>query len=408
MVAHTLLLPGSILGPCSTSEPTTIPIDDDTMSETRPIRIVIAGGGTGGHVLPAISVIEELERRRTAMDLLWIGSKTGIEGNEARARGIPFRSVSTGKFRRYPDIKTVADAVRVPLGIPQAWWILRGFRPDVIFSTGGYVSTPTVIGGTRMAPVLSHEQTAVMGLANRLNARFVDVQALTFESSRRYAPNGSRAIVTGNPVRASLETGSRAAGLERFGFDERLPVLFVTGGARGSSPINERIEAILDQLLPVMQVLHQTGARSDNPDFDRLSRRREQVPERLRTRYALVERVRDEMADIYAMSDLILARAGAGTVAEIAYLGKASVLIPLPGAGGNEQHRNAEALASVDGAIVIDQDEATPQRLASMLLDLMADPARRADIGANAMKACFRDAASRLADELLALANRRR
>jgi UDP-N-acetylglucosamine--N-acetylmuramyl-(pentapeptide) pyrophosphoryl-undecaprenol N-acetylglucosamine transferase len=216
------------------------------MTSNRPIRIVIAGGGTGGHVLPAMSVIEELERRGVPMELLWIGSKNGVEGNEARARGIPFRAVETGKFRRYPDFRTVTDAARVPLGVPQAWWILRGFHPDVIFSTGGYVSTPSVIGGTRMAPVLSHEQTAVLGLATRLNGRFVDVQALTFDSSLNYAKDTSKTVVTGNPVRASLKAGTRESGLRRFGFRTDLPVLFVTGGARGSTPLNERIEAILD------------------------------------------------------------------------------------------------------------------------------------------------------------------
>lgn len=376
------------------------------MSSNRPIRIAIAGGGTGGHVLPAMSVIEELQRRGVAMELLWIGSKHGVEGNEAKARGIPFRTVATGKFRRYPDFKTVTDAVKVPLGVPQAWWILRSFHPDVIFSTGGYVSTPSVIGGTRMAPVLSHEQTAVLGLATRLNARFVDVQALTFDSSLTYAKDTSKTVVTGNPVRASLKEGTREGGLQRFGFRSELPVLFVTGGARGSSPLNERIEVILDDLLERIQILHQTGATNDNPDFERLSARKKHLDPALRDRYFVVERVREEMADIYAMADLMLARAGAGTVAEIAYLGKTAILIPLPGAGGHEQHRNAEALSSVDGAVVIDQGEATPAMLREAIFGLIDDPERRMTIGTNATKAGRPDAAARLADQLLELALR--
>ncbi len=378
------------------------------MSSSRPIRIAIAGGGTGGHVLPALSVIEELERRGVEMELLWIGSKTGVEGSEARARGVPFRAVSTGKFRRYPDFRTVTDAVRVPLGVPQAWWILRSFRPDVIFSTGGYVSTPSVVGGTRMAPVLSHEQTAVLGLATRLNGRFVDVQALTFETSLALTKDRSKTVVTGNPVRGSLKEGSRESGLQRFGFRSDMPVLFVTGGARGSSPLNERIEAILDDLLEHLQILHQTGATTDNPDFERLSARRQALPVETRDRYRVVERIRDEMADVYAMADLMLARAGAGTVAEIAYLGKTAILIPLPGSGGNEQLRNAEALSSIDGAVVIDQQDASPTRLREVILDLAANPERRGQIGANASRAGRPDAAARIADQLLALAEQRR
>lgn len=377
------------------------------MSNNRPIKIVIAGGGTGGHVLPALSVIEELQRRNVPMELLWIGSKNGVEGNEARARGIPFQAISTGKFRRYPDFKTVTDAARVPLGVPQAWRILRKFHPDVIFSTGGYVSTPSVVAGARMAPVLTHEQTAVLGLATRLNGRFVDVQALTFDSSLAYVKDKKKTVVTGNPVRASLKEGTRDGGLQRFGFRSDLPVLFVTGGARGSSPLNERIESILDNLLLSTQILHQTGARTDNPDFERLSARKKQLPIELHDRYFVIERVRDEMADVYAMTDLMLARAGAGTVAEISYLGKTAILIPLPGSGGHEQHRNAEALSSVDGAIVIDQSEASPAMLRTLIIELLADPARRAVIGSNATKASRPDAAARLADQLLELARSR-
>ena len=122
----------------------------------------------------------------------------------------------------------------------------------------------------------------------------------------------------------------------------------------------------------------------------------------------MVERIREEMADVYAMADLMLARAGAGTVAEIAYLGKTAILIPLPGAGGNEQHRNAEALSSIDGAVVIDQTEASPERLRQVIIDLMSNPLRRQEIGGNAAKAGRPDAAARLADQLLALANARK
>ena len=140
----------------------------------------------------------------------------------------------------------------------------------------------------------------------------------------------------------------------------------------------------------------------------RLSDKQRRLAAELRERYFVVERVREEMADIYAMADLMLARAGAGTVAEIAFLGKPAILIPLPGAGGHEQHRNAEALSSIDGAVVIDQTEASPEKLREMILGLIADPERRRMIGANAMNASRPDAAARLADQLLELALRRR
>ncbi|MEJ7837795.1 MAG: glycosyltransferase, partial [Thermomicrobiales bacterium] len=140
--------------------------------EHAPIRILIAGGGTGGHVLPAIAVIEELRARSLSIELLWVGGKSGVEAQIAEQHQVPFVAIHTGKLRRYFSIQNFADALRIPVGIVRSGLHVRSFRPDVIFSTGGAVSVPTLIFGHRMAPVLTHEQTAQVGLANRTAARF--------------------------------------------------------------------------------------------------------------------------------------------------------------------------------------------------------------------------------------------
>ncbi|MBA3415995.1 MAG: glycosyltransferase, partial [Chloroflexia bacterium] len=142
------------------------------------IRLVIAGGGTGGHVLPALATVEELRRRRLVADILWVGSDAGIERDAALAAGIPFRSVPTGKLRRYFSLQTLTDAGRLPLGVAQARRALAAFRPDVVFGTGGFVSVPTLIAAKGIAPILTHEQTAILGLATRINARFADLLAV--------------------------------------------------------------------------------------------------------------------------------------------------------------------------------------------------------------------------------------
>jgi UDP-N-acetylglucosamine--N-acetylmuramyl-(pentapeptide) pyrophosphoryl-undecaprenol N-acetylglucosamine transferase len=375
------------------------------MSQVPAIRIVIAGGGTGGHVVPALAVVEELRRQNAAVELLWIGSHGGVERETAERELIPFRSVATGKFRRYLALKTIPDAFRIPFGSLQAWRILRQFRPDVIFSTGGFVSTPSVVAGTRMAPVLGHEQTASLGLATRINMRFVDVLALSFEQCRAHT-NGvdCRVIVTGNPVRRSLDDGSRGRGLALFGFSGEMPVAYITGGLCGASPLNHRVEQLLPGLLEHCQILHQTGSGSDNPDFERLSALQASLPSRLRSNYQVRERLGKEIADVYAMADLVVGRAGAGTVAELAYLGKPSILIPLPGSGGGEQMRNAALLASTGAAISLPQLEATPQRLGDEILGLLASPERLREMAANALAAGKPDAAKRLSSEILALA----
>jgi UDP-N-acetylglucosamine--N-acetylmuramyl-(pentapeptide) pyrophosphoryl-undecaprenol N-acetylglucosamine transferase len=370
----------------------------------QPMRLLIAGGGTGGHVHPALAVLEELERREIATDPMWIGSRAGLEREAAARTGIHFLEIPTGKFRRYLDWRTPLDVARVPLGVARAWWYVRGYRPEVVFSTGGFVSVPTVIAAARLAPILTHEQTATLGLATKINARFADVLALSWEASLRSAHGiRCRTVVTGNPIRASLAAGNAERARFRYGFDAVLPFLYVTGGARGASPLNERIGALLPDLLSHCQVLHQTGPPAANSDAAILRQARGTWPEEIRRRYQVVEFVGDELADVYAAADLILGRAGAGTVAELACLGLPSVLIPLPDTGGDEQSRNARLLSDAGGAVVIEQVEATPERLRDALVDLLLDPGRRQSMAKKARAVGRPDAAARLADELLAL-----
>ncbi|MBA2278542.1 MAG: UDP-N-acetylglucosamine--N-acetylmuramyl-(pentapeptide) pyrophosphoryl-undecaprenol N-acetylglucosamine transferase, partial [Chloroflexia bacterium] len=295
---------------------------DDEHDNRSALRIVIAGGGTGGHVLPAIAVVEELRRRQTAVELLWIGSSDGVEREQAERSGVPFIAVPTGKLRRYLSFQNIVDATRVPLGIIAAWRALRQFRPDVVFSTGGAVSVPTALAAARMAPILTHEQTAQIGLANRTVARVADTFAVGFEPTANLARKlHRRVVVTGNPVRRSLADGDAARGFERFGFDPELPLIYVTGGARGASPLNDRIGALLPDLLERCQVLHQTGPESANRDAVRLREMREEWPARLQQRYQVVEFIGAELSDVYAATSLVVGRAGAGTVSELAYLG---------------------------------------------------------------------------------------
>ena len=380
----------------------------ETGSQPCAIRLAIAGGGTGGHVHPALAVVEELRGRDLVADLLWIGSESGVEREAAARLGIPFQSVQTGKLRRYFSIQTLTDAGRLPLGIGQARQLLSRFRPDVVFSTGGFVSVPSVVAAKGLAPVVTHEQTAVLGLATRINARFADVLAVSWDDTAVLARAiHRRVVVTGNPVRESLNEGVGDRGLVAFGFSTDLPLLYVTGGARGASPLNTRLEQLLPELLEHCQVLHQTGPQSANDDGQRLLARRAEWPVRLRERYHPIEFVGSELPDVYAAADLILGRAGAGTVAELSYLGKPAILIPLPGAGGDEQTRNARILADLGGAVLIPQEHATPGLLRHTIIDLVTDQARRKTMSESAAMAGKLDASARLVDVLLDVCGRR-
>ncbi len=374
-------------------------------SGERPLRLIIAGGGTGGHVLPAVAVLEELARREVRLDCLWIGSGDGVEQRAAADAGVAFRAIQNGKLRRYPDLRNLRDAARIPVGVVQAAQIVRRFRPDVILSTGGFVSVPTVIGARRSGPIVTHEQTAILGLATRINLRFGAILAVSFPETMAVARGmAGRVELTGNPIRASLQAGDADRGRAAFGLSVELPILTVMGGARGASPINERVRDMLPDLLQHAQIVHQTGPASANEDAADLGRMRATWPEQLQRRYVIRDFIRDELPDVYAMTDLVLARAGAGTVAELAVLGLPSILIPLPHAGGDEQTRNAEVLARAGAAVMIRQNDATPRTLHETVLAILHDTSRRQGMAEAARLLGNLDAAARLSDLLIELA----
>jgi UDP-N-acetylglucosamine--N-acetylmuramyl-(pentapeptide) pyrophosphoryl-undecaprenol N-acetylglucosamine transferase len=301
------------------------------------LRLAITGGGTGGHVLPALAVVDELRQRGALADLIWIGSSGGVESQAADEAGIRFVAIPTGKLRRYLSLRNLTDAARIPLGVLAARRALAAFSPDVVLSTGGFVSVPAVVAARGIAPVLTHEQTAILGLANRINARFADVLAVSHSQTESLAARlHGRVVVTGNPIRTGLTAGDRSRGLQRLGFEAALPVVYVTGGARGASPINQRIAALLPGILEQAQIVHQTGPLSANADVSNLSQLKETLPEAVRHRYYVVEFLGEELPDIYAVADLVVGRAGAGTIAELAYVGLPAILVPLPGARGDE------------------------------------------------------------------------
>jgi UDP-N-acetylglucosamine--N-acetylmuramyl-(pentapeptide) pyrophosphoryl-undecaprenol N-acetylglucosamine transferase len=352
-----------------------------------------------------LAVVDELRQRGSLVDPIWIGSAEGVERRAAEERGIQFVAIPTGKLRRYLSLRNLTDAARVPLGVLAARRALAAFRPDVVLSTGGFVSVPAVVAARGIAPVLTHEQTAILGLANRINARFAEVLAVSHYQTVSLASRlHNRVALTGNPIRASLTAGDRSRGLQRLGFEATMPVVYVTGGARGASPINQRIAALLPGILDRTQIVHQTGPPSANADAGSLSQTKESLPEQIRHRYHVVEFLGDELPDIYAAADLVVGRAGAGTIAELAYVGLPAILLPLPGARGDEQTLNARVLGDVGAAVVIAQQDATPERLHEEILALLDDAERRERM-ANAARTVARpDAAARLADELLSLA----
>jgi UDP-N-acetylglucosamine--N-acetylmuramyl-(pentapeptide) pyrophosphoryl-undecaprenol N-acetylglucosamine transferase len=375
------------------------------------LRMIVTGGGTGGHTYPALTTVHTLQARLaasgTAPELLWVGVAEGLEAKIAVRNGIPFKAVTTGKLRRSPNPRELArnlvDAFRIPLGILQAAFTVARTRPAVVLSTGGFVSVPIGLAAALFrVPYLMHEQTLSLGLANRILARVATRILLSHEASLEHLPERARrrAVVTGNPVRPAVLSGDAAKGFAAYGLDPALPLVLVTGGAAGAQQINRMLTGALAALLPHCQIVHQCGSLS-HAEMQQVAAG---LPAHLASRYHVVDFIHDELPDLLAAAAVVVARSGAGTVAELTALGKACVLVPYPHAAGDEQRITARHLAQHGAAVMLDGDEATPEHLRDTLGALLADPQRRAALAQAATTHGKPDAADQVVTEILTAA----
>ncbi|MBI3454418.1 MAG: undecaprenyldiphospho-muramoylpentapeptide beta-N-acetylglucosaminyltransferase [Candidatus Rokubacteria bacterium] len=373
-----------------------------------PLRIVIAGGGTGGHTSAGLAIAAALRARLgDDLALAWVGSHAGLEATRVPAAGIPYHAIATGKLRRSLALRNLSDlGLRVPAGLLQAWRLLGRLRPDVVVATGGFVAVPTALAAAaRRRPLLVHEQVAVPGLANRLIARLADRVAVTFAASAAAFP-AWKVVVTGNPVRPELLAGDRARAVERLRLNATVPLVYVTGGAQGSHRINRAVGAALERLLTLGQLIHQCGA-NEYDDAGWLARQAHRLSAPTRARYRLAEFVTEELADVYAAATLVVSRAGAGTVTELCALGLPALLIPLPGARGDEQTANARILTEAGAAVLLPERELTPSGLVERVEELLGDPGRLKQMAERARSLARPDAAEQLAELILELARGR-
>lgn len=390
---------------------------NETQSSSRPFRLLVTGGGTGGHTYPALTAVRTLRARLLAegrsLEVLWIGTPEGLEARVAPAEGIPFATVATGKIRRSSNpLKMISpanirDMARVPLGVLQARRIVKRFRPDVVLATGGYVAVPAGLAA-RMCrrPLVLHEQTVRLGLANRKLAGSAAAVAVSSESSLPLLPEAVRgsAVVTGNPVRPEVLTGhpdKAVTALGLHGFERRLPTVYVTGGAQGAQQINNLVAEALPWLLERANVVHQAGP--DN--VDALRQRAVALPPALAARYHLTGYVGPELPDVLALADVVISRSGAGTIAELTALGVPAVFVPLASSAGNEQAHNAAHLQDAGAAMSLSGDVTLPA-LQNAVGPLLTDPGLRAAMAAQARAHGRPDAAERLVDVVLSVAVR--
>lgn len=366
----------------------------------RELRIIVTGGGTGGHVFPAIAVAQELRERRPDARVMFVGTERGLEAKVVPAAGFPIRFVRAQPVTR-DFLKAAQAVVENLLGMVQALRVVHGFSPHVVVGSGGYVSVPvTLAAWIFFKPTVLLEQNVVPGKATRLLSLRASRVCVSFEATA--PPLGTKAAVTGNPVREEIVRLTREEGRARLGVaDDRL-CLLVTGASQGAHSVNE---AVIDAL-PMWKdrpwhVLHLTGRRDFETVRDRISGLLGGGATLTWDGRAFLE----DMASAYAAADLVVTRAGATTMAELTCRGLPAVLIPYPYAGGH-QIENARWLEQAGGALVV-SDERARDDLSSTVIELVNDPSRRAAMGRASAAVGHPDAAARIVDEILRVAGER-
>ena len=313
-------------------------------------RIILTGGGTAGHVTPNIALIPAL--KKAGYDIHYIGSKNGIERRLIQDLDIPYHPISSGKLRRYFDLKNFTDPFRVMRGYFQASRLIRKLKPDILFSKGGFVSVPVVIAANRKkVPVIIHESDITPGLANKLSFGSARKVCCNFPETVRYLPEG-KAVLTGSPIRTELFSGNKEKGLALCGFRPDKPVLLVMGGSLGSVAINNAVRASLDSLADEFQIIHLCGKGHLDPNLD------------TREGYCQFEYISKELPDLFAAADLFISRAGANTICEILALKKPNILIPLTAAASRgDQLLNAASFEKSGYSYVLQEENVTRDSL---------------------------------------------
>ena len=313
-------------------------------------RILLTGGGTAGHVTPNIALLPRL--RELGYDISYMGSYEGIERKLIEELQIPYYGISSGKLRRYFDPKNFTDPFKVLKGCMEARRIIRKLQPDVVFSKGGFVSVPVVLAAAHYKiPVILHESDMTPGLANRICIPSARKVCCNFPETLSHLPK-QKAVLTCSPIRQELLTGDAVKALRFTGLTPDRPVLLVMGGSLGATAVNEAVRSILPRLLKEFQVIHLCGKGKVDPSLSALSG------------YVQYEYIQDELKDLFALSDIVISRAGANAICELLALRKPNLLIPLSAAASRgDQILNARSFERQGFSLVMEEEAVTPEAL---------------------------------------------
>ncbi len=354
------------------------------------MKVFLVGGGTGGSVAPLLAIAEEIKKKKPEAEFIFIGTKKGQPEKEMiKDYNFHFKQIFSGKLRRYFSWQNFIDPIFILLGFFQSIFLLIKFRPQIIISAGSYVSVPVVLAGWLLKiPSLIHQQDIIPSLSNKILAPFAKKITVTFEKSLNDFPK-KKTVLVGNPVREVIFKGDKERARERFDLEKNLPVVFILGGGTGAAFLNNLVWQSLDQLLDFCQIIHLTGK-------GKLEIRN--WKSEINYRYHLYEFLTEEIADAYAVADLVISRAGMNVLSELAVLGKPAIIIPIP---DSHQEANAKYFAGKNAVIVLNQKELTSQKLLNEIRKLIFDEKLKNQLQENIKKIIPFDAKEKIVKEIL-------
>ena len=326
-------------------------------------HIILTGGGTAGHVTPNIAMIPRLQE--LGYTISYIGSYEGIEKKLIEEMGIPYYGISSGKLRRYFDLKNFTDPFRVLKGFGEARKLMKQLKPDVVFSKGGFVTVPVVIAASRSkVPTFIHESDMTPGLANKISIPFATKVCCNFPETVSELP-ADKAVLTGTPIRQELLSGDPQKALAFTGLSNDKPVIMVIGGSLGAVAVNNAVRAVLPELLKDFQVIHLCG--------------KGKLDESLKDTKGY-EYIKKELADLFALADVVISRAGANAICEISALKKPNLLIPLSArASRGDQILNARSFQRLGYSVVLEEEEITNEKMLNAIHELYENRSQYTD-----------------------------
>jgi len=369
------------------------------------MRIVLTGGGSGGHIFPILAVVRKLREivpEGEDLEFLFLGPDGMLEKELMEKELIPGRKILSGKLRRYFSLSYIWDLLKIPIGIIQSLWQLLVFMPDTVFSKGGYAGAPVVLAAwLYRIPIIIHESDITPGLANQFAAKLAKKVAVSFPGAAIFF-SPEKVVITGSPIREELTKGSKEEALKFFGIQGNKKIILVMGGSQGAKIINEAILHILDRLMRKYDIIHQTG----NADYENVVREAGRIGIKSGySGYYPLAFLKEEMAHALAAADLVVSRAGANAISEIAANGKSSIIIPIKSSANNHQELNAYALSESGAAIVLNQDNLGENILLEKIEEVLHSGELQYEMSERIKKFHNPDAAEKIAQEILKLAS---